>query len=232
MNNRDCRGLQLPRFDRSGNVDSLIPPGKPLAHAFGYTGIDLNDRYAPPVVEGVPSPATTYDDNRDGQLTAIERPDDLDLGFAYEGTTDRLATITQPRGASQLGYDTKGRLGTLTSPDNVTLTYGSVVGAAVAWLETIESAARARISRPSATRSEVTTPRAWRCDESIGRLCMGGLRGKAVNGEWSHYAGPPPAGCSSLTYDWRKSGIVGRGSRLCPLGRPDKSRSRPFGIGA
>lgn len=77
-------GNRLIRFyyDRSGNVDSLTPPGKALAHGFRHTGIDLNDRYSPPVVAGVPIPATSYEYNRDGQVTAVERPDDLDLSLA------------------------------------------------------------------------------------------------------------------------------------------------------
>src|SRR5262249_41878153 len=61
-------------YDRNGNRTSLTPTGRP-AHSFSYTPVDLAGVYTPPVVPGVPSPATTFDWNKDRQPTAIHRPD-------------------------------------------------------------------------------------------------------------------------------------------------------------
>lgn len=61
-------------YDSSGNVTSVRPPGRPN-HEFRYTPTGLLQVNTPPVVAGVPSPATSYDYNGDAQLRSVTRPD-------------------------------------------------------------------------------------------------------------------------------------------------------------
>ena len=110
-------------YDANGNLISLAPPGRP-AHGFGYSAVDLNDIYSPPAVPGIADPATRYQFNHDRQLTQVARPDGRTVTLGYGGMTGQLNTITQPRGASQFTYlPGKGQVETVSSPDNVMLTY-------------------------------------------------------------------------------------------------------------
>ena len=113
-------------YDSSGNVTSVRPPGRP-AHEFSYNAVGLIETYTPPVVPGAVAPTTTYGYNGDGQLTSVTRPDGQVLTLAYESGTNRLSTLTHPRGVEQFTYTTAasgGLLQSITSTDSVTVAYG------------------------------------------------------------------------------------------------------------
>jgi RHS repeat-associated protein len=110
-------------YDQNGNMTSITPPCRP-AHAFDYTPVDLGESYAPPAVTGSGTTQTTYAYNKDRQLTLVTRPDGKTIQLGYD-TAGRLASMTIPRGGLGYTYDAStGTLKTVTSPDGVTLTYG------------------------------------------------------------------------------------------------------------
>ncbi len=78
----------------TGNVTSILPPSRPV-HAFGYTPVNLDASYTPPVLDAT-SPTTTTAYNTDRQLTLISRPDGQTLALGYDAG-GRLSTLTQPR---------------------------------------------------------------------------------------------------------------------------------------
>ena len=118
-------------YDANGNLTGLTPPGRP-EHQFGYTPVDLNERYTPPSVPGIADPATRYEFDLDRQREKVTRPDGGVIDLVYEVGTGRLLSILHPRGINQYTYwDTPqqvgaaptGQLKTVTSPDTVTVSY-------------------------------------------------------------------------------------------------------------
>jgi RHS repeat-associated protein len=110
-------------YDANGNLTTLSPPDQP-AHAFSSTPVDQLSAYVPPEVGAEPT-ETLYTYNADRQLTHIVRPDGqgVDLGYDSAG---RLGTLTQPRGERIYTYDaTTGSLATINIPGGVTLSYSS-----------------------------------------------------------------------------------------------------------
>jgi len=84
--------------------------------------VDLEEDYVPPDV-GAGTNLTHYTYNLDKQLTQIARPDGQAVSLGYD-TGGRLSTVTSPRGTVGYAYDpTKGTLSSITSPDAVTLAY-------------------------------------------------------------------------------------------------------------
>jgi RHS repeat-associated protein len=108
-------------YDANGNIATITPPGRP-AHSFTYTPTDLVEKYVPPAVTGSGTNQTQYTYNLDGQLTGVERPDGVTISLGYD-TAGRLSTITQPRGTTTLTY-ASGNVKTITAPDGAVLTYG------------------------------------------------------------------------------------------------------------
>lgn len=110
-------------YDSSGNLRAVTPPGRP-AHTFGFTPVDLTSGYTPPNV-GLPSHATAYSYNLDRQLTAIQRPDGITVGFGYEASTGRPSSVTFDRGTLAFGYSSAtGQLTSMTAPGGLGLTFG------------------------------------------------------------------------------------------------------------
>ena len=82
-------------YDANGNVTSITPPGRPL-HGFDYTNVDLGNEYTPPnVTPPLVEPRTFFSYNLDKQLTTITRPDDKIISMGYD-TGGRLSTVTLP----------------------------------------------------------------------------------------------------------------------------------------
>jgi RHS repeat-associated protein len=108
-------------YDANGNVTSITPPSKP-SHSFSHTPVDLESQYIPPAA-GIATPSTQYAYNLDKQLTKITRPDGQAVDFGYD-TGGRLSTITIPNGTLSYAYQaTTGNLQTLTATDGGTLNY-------------------------------------------------------------------------------------------------------------
>ncbi len=102
-------------YDANGNLTSLTPPGRP-SHGFGFTPVDLPDRYAPPPLPPEPS-ETSYTYNPDQQLTSAARPDGRSLALSHD-SGGRLAAIDFSHGPIGYGYDpASGVVASLGAPE-------------------------------------------------------------------------------------------------------------------
>jgi RHS repeat-associated protein len=106
-------------YDANGNLASLTPPGRP-AHMFRYTARDQTGEYQPPLVAGTGSTAYEYD--LDKRLARITRPDGQALNFGYD-SAGRLSTLTLPTGQMGYGYNTTTRKPTGITAQDATLAY-------------------------------------------------------------------------------------------------------------
>jgi RHS repeat-associated protein len=103
-------------YDADGNVTSVTPPSRP-AHMFAFTAVDLMQTYTAPTVANVTSTLTTYTWNHDQQLTRVDRPDGASIALGYD-SAGRLSTLTEPLGVHQYSYDgAKGTVAAVNSPD-------------------------------------------------------------------------------------------------------------------
>jgi RHS repeat-associated protein len=123
-------------YDNKGNVASVTPPGRP-AHAIGYTKLDAVEEYTPPAVAG--TGATNYRYDNDGQLIGIDRPGNQTIGVGYDAG-GRLERINFSRGLLSFGYDTAGRVATISAPDGpgLALNYDGFLFAGERWTGTVE----------------------------------------------------------------------------------------------
>ncbi len=116
----DGRGVRYT-YDANGNMTSMTPPGRPN-HAFTYTPLDVEENYVPPDV-GVGTNLTHYSYNLDRQVVQIMRPDGATVDYGYD-SGGRLGTLTTARGQVRFAYHpTTGNLATVTSPDGEALMY-------------------------------------------------------------------------------------------------------------
>ncbi len=81
-------------YDLRGNLTSLTPPGQP-AHVFRYTLLDQEGEYDPPPVDPN-DPRTFFTCDLDKNLTQVARPDGKTVDLGYD-TAGRLSTVTTPR---------------------------------------------------------------------------------------------------------------------------------------
>jgi RHS repeat-associated protein len=109
-------------YDRSGNLTSLTPPGRP-AHGFAYTPMSETANYTPPTAAGIGLLGTTYSYNLDGALAQVLLPDEGAVAHGYDAA-GRLASVTTARGTTIVGYDAAGRVGALTAPDGGQVSFG------------------------------------------------------------------------------------------------------------
>ncbi|MBI3205013.1 MAG: hypothetical protein HYZ29_25980, partial [Myxococcales bacterium] len=117
-------------WDGNGNLTGVTPPGQP-AHGQTFTPVDLLAAYTPPVVPGVPAPATLFTYNVDRQLTQTTRPDALLVGRTYD-SAGKLDLLTTPTGNVDYDYFgltpcptcAPGRLQKITDPSGVVLEHG------------------------------------------------------------------------------------------------------------
>ncbi len=109
-------------YDASGNLTALTPPGQP-AHTFTYNAVNLATAYTPPAVAGSGATSTTYAYNTDKQVTRITRPDGGALDYGYD-SAGRLSTLSIPAGQYGYRYNGVGKLDGITAPGGVALDYG------------------------------------------------------------------------------------------------------------
>jgi len=121
-------------YDANSNVTSIEPPGQP-AHTFGYTPVNLEQSYDPPLPEpgysGEKDTGYTY--NLDKQLDAVDRPgihqpSERDISLEYDESGDNptgfLTSITIPRGQINFTYETStGYVDTMTAPGGESLDF-------------------------------------------------------------------------------------------------------------
>ncbi|MFZ5723956.1 MAG: RHS repeat-associated core domain-containing protein [Pseudomonadota bacterium] len=110
-------------YDANSNVTGITPPNKP-EHSFDYTAVDLAEQYTPPTVSGVAAPQTQYAYNRDKQLELLTRPDGVTLDYGYD-TAGRLQTITSSANGDAVSYGyhaATGQLASIATPQH-TLAY-------------------------------------------------------------------------------------------------------------
>ena len=107
-------------FDANGNVTAITPPGR-TPHSFGLNAVDLEDTYTPPAA-GLPVSKTEYRYNLDKQLTDVIRPDGSTITVGYD-SGGRLGTITPTTGTGNTvtyGYNpTSGQLSTLANTSRI-----------------------------------------------------------------------------------------------------------------
>jgi len=107
-------------YDLNSNLTSVTPPGRP-AHLFDFTPVDLQSTYTPPDVGGG-SAVTSYGWDLDKASTGESRPDGRAITFGYD-SAGRISTLTTPEGQTTYSYDpTSGNVTTLTAP-NAGLSY-------------------------------------------------------------------------------------------------------------
>jgi YD repeat-containing protein len=108
-------------YDANGNLTSIVPPGR-TAHLFGFTPVDETASYTPPDL-GLGSPTTSYQYNLDRQLAKVIRPDGQTIVMGYD-SAGRLGTITTPTGVTTYTYSpTTGTLSSIAAPGGVGLSY-------------------------------------------------------------------------------------------------------------
>jgi YD repeat-containing protein len=112
-------------YDPNGNLTGLTPPGKPI-HSFEYNGVNLEERYIPPLPDPAiqnPDTAAIYNDAQ--QLEQIIRPGGDTITYGYD-TGGRLRTITHfPSGdLFTYNYEPTGRLENIDGPTGVDLDFG------------------------------------------------------------------------------------------------------------
>jgi RHS repeat-associated protein len=108
-------------YDASGNLTSLVPPGRP-AHVLAYTASDRLESYSAPNV-GSADDLTSYVYDDDDRPTQIFRPDGSLVQLGYDAA-GRLGSIATAQGSVALGYfPTTGHLQTVNGPAGVNLTF-------------------------------------------------------------------------------------------------------------
>ncbi|RMD84172.1 MAG: RHS repeat protein, partial [Candidatus Dadabacteria bacterium] len=110
-------------YDSNGNLTTITPPnGSP--HRFTYSPVGLQEDYVPPQPDPqspVSNLRTTYEYDLDRKITRVIRPDGRTIDFGYD-SAGRLSTMTLPRGSIQYSYDAAtGLLATVTAPDGGTI---------------------------------------------------------------------------------------------------------------
>ncbi len=108
-------------YDAASNLTSLTPPGRP-AHAFDYDALDRGTSYTPPDA-GSGAQATTQAYSLDREETRLVRPDGREISLSYGAQTGRLDRLTVSRGSFGFGYDTAGRISSVSGPGGSAAAY-------------------------------------------------------------------------------------------------------------
>ena len=108
-------------YDLAGNTTEVVPPGKP-AHDFAFDPREMVSTYEPPALGSGATP-TGYTYNLDRQPTGVDQPGPRLLTYDYD-SAGRLITTTFPTGVVGRTFDGAGRVGSISGPTGVTLTFG------------------------------------------------------------------------------------------------------------
>lgn len=111
------------QYDANGNLMGLTPAGRPM-HAFNYDGLDQIITYLPPELVNIADPITTYQYNKDRQVSLITRPDGKTIAPVYSLITNRLERLITPQGETHYSYHaSSGKLNQIITTDNQQLDY-------------------------------------------------------------------------------------------------------------
>jgi len=106
-------------YDENGNMTSVTPPSR-LSHTFLSTLVNLPSSYVPPVAPS--GGATIYRYNRERQLTFATRPDGQEVSLGYD-TAGRLRTLTAPTLTDTFAYDAVGHVTSIAASNGQSLTF-------------------------------------------------------------------------------------------------------------
>ena len=141
-------------FDANSNVTSITPPGR-APHSFGLNAVDLQDTYSPPQA-GLPLAKTEYRYNLDKQLTSVIRPDGTTVTVGYD-SGGRLGTITPAAGAGgTITYSYNPTTGQLNALGNASVTLGYTYDGALAKQENFTGTVTGSLARTYDTNFRVT----------------------------------------------------------------------------
>lgn len=108
--------------DANGNITSWNIPGN-KSHAFAFTPIDFESLYDPPDA-GTGPDVISYAYNLDKQLTQSQRAEGDNITNGYD-TAGRLQSVTTAQGVTSFGYESvTGRLASIAAPGGVNLAFG------------------------------------------------------------------------------------------------------------
>jgi RHS repeat-associated protein len=119
-------------YDEKGNLTSLTPSARP-AHNYAYDLVDMVEDYRPPASSDGLTP-THYSYNLDQQATQIIRPDGGIVQIGYD-TAGRLQTLTQPSGQTSYSYSpTSGNVTAITAAGSTLgVTYDGSLVTGLTW---------------------------------------------------------------------------------------------------
>jgi RHS repeat-associated protein len=113
-------------YDLNGKLTSLTPPGR-LPQTFTYTPANLLESYRPPVVDATTVP-TTYEWDRDENLTLVRQPGGRTISMVYD-SAGRLETQTYSAGTMTRHYSrSTGLVESATAPGGGTVEFGYDAG--------------------------------------------------------------------------------------------------------
>jgi RHS repeat-associated protein len=125
-------------WDDSGNLASVMPPGKPV-HTMTHTPVNLLESYQPPA-SGLPLASTAYTYDADRMLRTETRPTSQQI-VRTPDAFGRLDTVTFPGGALDYDYVASnassgaGKTSSIAGPYGVDLgfTYDGFLNTGVTW---------------------------------------------------------------------------------------------------
>ena len=111
-------------YDGTGALASITPPGRP-AHTFGHDGRGALIAMTPPVIAG--SGSTTFAYDADRRLVSLAQPGGEAVTQAYDAagrlSGRTLVNAGLPGSTHAVGYDSAGRVATITGPGSNAIAY-------------------------------------------------------------------------------------------------------------
>jgi RHS repeat-associated protein len=91
--------LTATRWDKSGNLVGVTPPGQP-EHLLAYSPVNTLSQYTAPPASGVPTSQTLYDITADRDPLRTTLPSGGIIGRTYDDVTGQLETVVVPNDSS------------------------------------------------------------------------------------------------------------------------------------